>query len=169
MLATVALIASAQVASAAESAIPPRFAGEEAVELVVQRFRLYADSCSASAPGLKAEFDAAMTSLTARIRSIAAEIMSSKAFESLARQQVPSGLTAAVAKDFERTKREFGSRDATIVCPRTLQNLRDMSDDSLRMGLVQSLSAVQNALQMFNDGRIREEPSNKSLERTRDR
>lgn len=143
----IALTASAS--SAAEAVWPKNSAGDLSIFVTLQRFRIYADRCSAEVPQLKPRFESLMESLDSRIHGIANDLLASDVFKGMKDKPVPAEIIDALKDNFDDAKHNFERQDAASICPKTLQNLGEMDDESLKSGLTEILAAVQNMIRMM--------------------
>jgi hypothetical protein len=141
-----AIVLTIPVVSAAEAVWPKDSASDLSIFVTLQKFRVYADHCSARLPQLKPEFERVMEDLNSRIRGIAKSLLASGAFMGMQDKPVPPEIIAAFRDSFDDTKHNFERRDAASICPKTLQDLRGMNDESLKSGLTEVLTAVQKMM-----------------------
>jgi hypothetical protein len=151
-LATI-LITSA--APAAEVVWPTNSAGDFSIAVALQRFRIYADHCSAQVPPLKPKFESLMEALNSRIQGISKDLLASDAFKGMKDKLVPAEIVFAFKDSFDDARHNFERQDAASACPKTLQNLAATDDDSLKSGLREILVAVQNMIQKSGNERAR--------------
>jgi hypothetical protein len=141
-----AIVLTITVASAGEAAWPKNSASELSIFLTLQRFQIYADHCSANVPLLKPEFDSVMENLNSHIQGISKGLLASDVFKGMKDKPVPAEIIFALKDSVDDSKHDFERLDAASACPRKLQNLGEMSDDSLKSALRETLAAVQNMI-----------------------
>ena len=138
-----AIILSASVASAAETAWPKNSASGLSIFVTLLRYRIYADHCSANVPQLKPRFESLIENLSNRIQEISKDLLASSEFEDMKDKPVPTEIVDAFKDSFDDTRHNFERRDAASICPKTLQNLGEVDNESLKSGLTETLTAVQ--------------------------
>jgi hypothetical protein len=138
-----AIILTTSVSSAAAAEWPKSSASDLSVFLTVQRFRIYADHCSAEIPPLKPKFDILMENMNSHVQGISKVLLASEEFNGMKDKPVPSRIIDAFKDSFDDLKHNFERRDAAAVCPDTLQNLGQLDDESLKSGLRQILTGIQ--------------------------
>jgi hypothetical protein len=139
-----AVLLGTSVASAAEPVWPRNSASDFSIFVTLLRFRIYADHCSAEVPRLKPEFEGLMKDLNTHVQDISKGLLASDEFKGMNDTPVPTEIVDAFKDSFHDTKHNFERRDAASICPETLQSLGEMDDESLKSGLTQVLTAVQN-------------------------
>jgi hypothetical protein len=85
-----------------------------------------------------------MEELSSRIQGISKGLLSSDAFNGMNDKQVPAEISFALKDSLDDAKHNFERQDADSICPKTLQSLGEMGDDSLKADLMQTLVAIQN-------------------------
>jgi hypothetical protein len=146
LLIVLAISLTMPVAAAAEAVWPKDSAGDLSIFVTMQRFRIYADHCSARLPQLKPEFKSLMEDLHSRAQRIAKGLLASGPFMGMRDKPVPPEIIAAFKDSFEDMQHNFERRDAASICPKTLQDLRGMDDSSLKSALTEVLTAVQKMI-----------------------
>jgi hypothetical protein len=142
-----ALVFIASVAPAADAVWPKNSASDLSTFVSMLRFRIYADHCSANVPQLKPKFENLMDNLNSRIQGISKILLASDVFKGMKDKQVPAVIADAIKDSFDDVKHNFERLDAVSICPKTLQNFGEMDDESLKSGLTEVLTAVQNMIQ----------------------
>ncbi|MEJ0099830.1 MAG: hypothetical protein WDO12_08855 [Pseudomonadota bacterium] len=145
----IAIALTASVAPAAEAVWPNNSASNLSVFAAVQRFRIYADHCSVEVPQLRPQFESLMERLNSRIQGISQGLLASDAFKGMKEKPVPAAIVAALQDSFDDVKHNFERLDAVSTCPKTLHDLGEMDDESLKSGLTEVLTAVRNMIQML--------------------
>jgi hypothetical protein len=139
-----ATVLAVPVASTSEAAWSQSSVGDLSIFVTLQRFRIYAVHCSAEVPQLKPKFDGLMEDLNSRIQGISKALLSSDVFNGVKDKPVPAEISFALKDSLDDAKHNFERQDADAICPKTLQNLGEMGDESLKADLMQTLVAVQN-------------------------
>jgi uncharacterized protein YfkK (UPF0435 family) len=111
------------------------------------RFRIYKDHCSARVPQLKPQFESLIENLNSRIQDISKGLLAADAFKGMKDKPVPAEILDALTDSFDDTRHNVERLDAASICPKTLQNFGEMDDESLKSGLTEALTAVQNMIQ----------------------
>ena len=135
------------VTPAAEAVWPKNSASDLSIFVTILRFRIYADHCSAKVPQLQPKFESLMEGLNGHIQGISKGLLASDAFKGMKDKPVPAEIIDALKDSFDDVRHNFERQDAASVCPMTLQNVGEMDDESLKSGLTQVLTAVQNMIQ----------------------
>ena len=144
--ASIAIAWIASVAFGAEAQWPDRSASDLSIFVTLQRFQIYADYCSVSVPGLKPEFDGIMERLSRHIQRISKDLLSSDRFREMKDKPVPADIVFSFKDLLDDARHNFERRDAESVCPKTLQDLGEMDDESLKADLAQIFASVQNMI-----------------------
>jgi hypothetical protein len=152
----VALASSASVVCAAEATWPKNSASDLSMFVTTQRFRIYADHCSAKVPQLKQKFDGLMQSLNSHIQGVSKDLLASDVFKDMKDKAVPAEIIFALKDSLDDAKHNFERRDADAVCLQTLQRLGEMDDESLRSDLTQTLTAVQTMIRNLEKESVRQ-------------
>jgi hypothetical protein len=95
---------------------------------------------------LKPAFDALIQRLASRIQDISKNIVDSDEFKDMPDEPVPAEIIHALKDSFDDLKHNFERRDAALICPKTLQDLGEVNDESLKSGLMDILTGVQNMI-----------------------
>jgi hypothetical protein len=140
----IAIASTSSVAPAAEAMWPRNSASDLSMFLSMLRFRIHADHCSAKVPPLRPQFESLMENLSSRIQGIAKGLLASDVFKGMGGKPVPDEIVDAFKDSFEDVKHNFERQDAASVCPKTLQSFVGMDDESLKSGLTDIFTAVQN-------------------------
>ncbi len=135
------------VAIAAEAVWPKESAGEVSRFVTMLRFRIYADHCSAEVPQLEPKFASLIEGLNSRMQGISKEVLASDEFKGMKETPVPAEIMDALKDSFHDMQHNFERLDAASTCPKTLQFLGDMDDESLKAGLTANFTAVLNMSQ----------------------
>ncbi|MBK7116142.1 MAG: hypothetical protein IPH71_09000 [Proteobacteria bacterium] len=152
---TIALVCSAPI-SFAENAAPPTMSASDLSTFVsTQRYRIYTDYCSAKVPELKSEFDRLLESLVDRNQEISRRLLASGPFDGLMGKVVPAEVVEAFRDTLHDTQHNFERRDASDICPKTLQSLKEVNDRTLTSNLSDILTAVQKMLWNLENGSAR--------------
>jgi len=159
-----AIVLIASVASAAEVVWPENSASDLSIFVTLLRFRIYADHCSAMVPELKPKFESLMENLSSHIQGISKGLLASDAFEDMKDKPVPAEIIDAFKDSFDDTKHNFERLDAASVCPKALQNLGAMDEESLQSDLTETLTAVQNMIRNLEKEGARQALPDKSLQ-----
>jgi hypothetical protein len=112
--------------------------------VTLQRYRIYTDHCSVKVPRLKPNFDGLMEDLRSRFQSIFKGLLSSDAFREMKDALVPAEIGFALKDSVEDARHNFERQDSDSICPKKLNDLGQVSDESLQADLTQTLAAVQN-------------------------
>jgi hypothetical protein len=142
----VAMILAAAV-PAAEVAWPRNSASDLSMVVALQSLQVRADHCAGGLPQLKGEFESAMENLHIHMQGISRGLLASDAFRDMEDKPVPAEIIRAFKDIFDDARHNAERQDASSVCPKTLKELREMDDESLRSALTQSLTAVRNMMQ----------------------
>jgi hypothetical protein len=146
-------IASSAVVPAAQHEWPKSSASELSVFATLQRFRIYADHCSAGIPRLKPDFDSLMENLGRRVGDMARDLLATAMFRDLVGKPVPEEVIFSLEDAFHDVGHNIQRQDAASICPKALQNLRDVKDETLKSELAASLAAVRNLIRnLENEG-----------------
>lgn len=151
-----AIAMAASVAPAAEAVWPKNSAGELSIFVTLLGYRIHADHCSAQVPQLKPGFESAMADLSSRLQGISNGLLASDLFRDMKDKPVPAEIIDAFKDSFDDTKHNFQRRDAAAICPTTLQDLGETDDESLKSGLTEVLTAVQNMMRNLEHERARQ-------------
>jgi hypothetical protein len=154
----IAIALTASTAPAAEAVWPKDSASELSIFVTSLRFRIYADHCSEKLPQSRPGFDALMERLNSRIQVISKSLLASAVFRDMKDKPVPAVIIDAFKDSFGDAKHNFERQDAASACPKTLQNLGEMDDESLKAGLTEVLTSVQNMIQKLEEQRARQQP-----------
>jgi len=152
---TLAVALTTSVTIAAEPQWPKNSASDVSVFVTMLRFRIYADHCSANVPELKPMFESLMENLNNRIHGVSKALLASDEFKGMKERPVPVELIDALKDSYHDLQHNFERLDAASVCPKTLQNLGEMDDESLRSGLTANLTAVLNMSQKLDKSNAR--------------
>jgi hypothetical protein len=152
----IAILSTVSVASAAESVWPKNSASDFSIFVTLLRFRIYADQCSAEVPQLKQKFDVLVGRLDSQVQGLSKSLLTSDVFKGMKDTPVPADIINAFTDSFEDLKHNFERRDAASICPKTLQDLGEMDDESLKSDLSQTLTAVQNMIQNLEKDNARQ-------------
>lgn len=150
-----AIVLGAPVASTSEAVWSKSSISDLSIFVTLQRFRIYADHCSIKIPQLKPRFDRVMEDLNSHIQGISKGLLSSDAFKAMKDKLVPAEIGFALKDSLDDAKHNFERQDADSICPKTLRNLGEMGDESLKADLMQTLVAVQNMTQNLEKGGAR--------------
>ena len=150
-----AIVLVTSVTSAAESVWPKNSASDLSTFLVLQRYRIYADHCSVQMPQLQPQFASLMDSLNSRIQDISKGLLASEVFRGMKDKPVPAEIVFALEDMLDDSKHNFERQEAASICPKTLQNLGEIDDESLKVRLSEILSSVQNMTQNLEKGSAR--------------
>jgi hypothetical protein len=123
--------------------------------MALLRYRIYADHCSAKVPQLKPQFESLVEDLSGRIQEISMRLLASDVFKGMKDKPVPDEIVDAFKDSFDDLTHNVERRDANSTCQKTLQNFRDIDDDSLKSGLTETLTAVQNMTRNLEKTRVR--------------
>lgn len=145
----IAMLLAASATPAAEAVWPKNSASELSIFAVLQRYRIYADHCSARIPRLKPEFEGLMDKLGSRIQGIATGLLASGAFKDMRDKPVPAHIVLALKDLLHDAEHNFERQDSGFICPKTLQDLGEISDESLKSDLSVTLTSVQNMTRNF--------------------
>jgi hypothetical protein len=152
VISALALVCCASLSFADEVVPPTMSAGNFSAFVSTQRYRIYTDYCSAKVPELKSEFERLFESLEDRIQDISRRLIVSGAFDGLKGKVVPAEVVDAFRDMLHDTQHNFERRDASYICPRTLQSLHDVDDMTLTSNLSDILTAVQKMLWNLENG-----------------
>jgi len=141
-----AVVLTIPVTSAAEAVWPKNSASDLSIFVTLMGFRIYADHCSSKVPQLKPEFESLMADLDDHIQGISKGLLASDVFKGMKDKPVPARIIDGFKDSFDDAKHNFERRDAASVCSKTLRDLGEMDDESLKSGLIDSLTAVQNMI-----------------------
>jgi hypothetical protein len=155
MLIALAALLTTAVAPAAEALWPKNSASDLSVFVTLLRFQIYADHCSANAPQLKPEFESLMQDLSSRIQGLSKGLLASDEFKGMQDKPVPAELLDAFKDSFHDSKHNFERRDPASICQKTLQNVGEMDDESLKSGLTGVFTAVQNMIRNLEKAGVR--------------
>jgi len=133
-------------ASAAEAQWPQDSASDFSIFVTLQRFRTYADHCSAEIPALKPRFDSLIENLRSHVQGISKDLLASERFGGMREQAVPGAIAFAFKDSLDDARHNFQRQDATTICPKTLENLGVVNDDALKSDLTETLAAVQTMI-----------------------
>jgi len=143
---SLALVLAVPVTHADERVWPSASAGELSVFVTLLRFQIYEEHCSSGVPKLKPEFEIRVQGLARRIQAISIGLLGSEEFRGIRDRPVPVEIVDAFKDSFHDTQHNFERRDAASICPETLQRLDVVSDESLKTGLTEVLTAVRNMM-----------------------
>lgn len=146
------LVLTAAFASAAEPVWPRDSASEFSIFVALLRFRIQADHCSAKVPQLKPGFESLVEDLNRRVQGISKGLLASGAFQGMKDTPVPADILDAFKDSFEDVRHNFERREAASICQKTLQDLREVDDNSLKSDLSGILTAVQNMIRKLEKG-----------------
>jgi len=88
-----------------------------------------------------------MEDLNSRIQGISKGLLASEEFMGMKDKPVPVEIIDALKDSFDDVKHNFERLDAAFICPKTLQNVSDMDNESLISGLTANLTGIQNMIQ----------------------
>lgn len=153
MLIALAILLNASITAADEVVWPEHSASELSAMVAFMKFRVHADHCSAELPQLKPEFESRMNDLDRRTQAFSNGLLATEEFRGMKDKPVPAGIIDAfkdIAHDLEHN---LERRDAASTCPKSLQDLGEMDDESLKSGLTGAFKAVQTMIRnMEEDG-----------------
>lgn len=161
-----AIILTAAAASAAEAVWPENSASDLSVFATLQRFRIYADHCSTNVPQLRPKFDSLMDRLDSHIQGISKGLLASDVFKGMKDKPVPAEIVFSFKDSFDDAKHNVERLDAASICPKTLQDLGETDDESLKSGLTEILTAVQSMIRNLEKESARQVSPNSTLQRT---
>ena len=142
-----AIVFTTSGTSGAEAVWPKNSASDLSTFLVLQRYRRYADHCSVQIPQLQHKFASLMDNLDSRIQVISKGLLASDVSKGMKDKPVPADIVFALKDMLDDAEHNFERQEAAITCPKALQNLGDMDDESLKVELSEILSSVQNMTQ----------------------
>jgi len=160
-----AIVWTTSVSIAAEAVWPKNSASDLSIFVALLKFRIYADHCSAKVPQLKSKFEELVESLNSHIQGISKGLLASDEFKDMKDKPVPAAIIDALKDGFDDTKHNFERRDAASICPKTLQNMGEMDDESLKSDLTEILTAIQNMIRKLEQASVRQAAPDKSLQR----
>jgi hypothetical protein len=131
-------------ASAVEPVWPTNSYSDLSIFVVLQRYQIYSDHCSVRLPGLKPQFETLMQNLTNRIQGISKSLLASDVLKGMKDKPVPAAIVFALKDTLHDAEHNVERKDAAVICPDTLRNLGEMDDASLKAGVLETLTAVQN-------------------------
>ena len=137
-------VLAAPVTLSSEAVWSERSISDLSLFVTLQRHRIYADHCSSKVPLLKPKFDNLMEALNSRIQVISEGLLSSEAFKDVKSKLVPAEIGFALKDSIDDARHNFERQDADSICPKVLQSLGQIGDESLKEELLQTLVAVQN-------------------------
>jgi hypothetical protein len=155
------------IASGAGAVWPERSVGDLSIFVTLQRFRMYADHCSAMVPQLKPKFEGLMDGLNNRIEEVSKGLLSSDAFRVMKDKPVPAEIGFAFQDSLEDARHNLERQDAASVCQKALRNLGDTNDETLKVALEQSLLAVQNMTRNLEKQSARQTSPDNRMQRSR--
>lgn len=156
VLASLALVVAASGASSAQEVWPKDSAGDLSIFVTLQRFQIYADHCSVKLPELKPKFDGLMERLNSHIQGISKSLLSSDMFGDMKSEPAPAEISFALKDSLDDAKHNLERKDADSICPKILQKLGQIDDDSLKSELMQTLVAVHSMTRNLENESIRE-------------
>ncbi len=127
--------------------MPKNSASDISIFVTMLRFRIYADHCSAKAPELKPKFETLIGNLNDRIQDISKGLLASDVFMGMKDKPVPVEIVDAFKDSFDDVRHNVERLGAASICPKTLRSFGEMDDESLKSGLTEALTAVQNMIQ----------------------
>lgn len=133
-------------AGAAERVWPENSVGEFSAFVATLRFRIYADHCSTNVPRLKAAFDDLAGSLERRVQRVSTDLLASEEFKAIKDKPVPAEIIHAFSDSFDDMKHNFERKDASVVCPKALQELGEVNEESLKSALTEILTAIRKMI-----------------------
>ncbi len=160
-----AIVLTTSLASAAEAVWPKNSASDLSIFATLQRFQIYADHCSAEVPQLKPKFESLMENLNSHIQGISKDLLASDGFKGMKDKPVPAEIINALKDNVDDAKHNFERQDAASICAKTLQDLGEMDDESLKSGLTEILAAVQNMIRMSEKQGVRQAPKHQQTTR----
>lgn len=125
---------------------PKNSASDLSIFVTILRFRIHADHCSAEVPQLKPKFESLVENLASRTQYISKGLLASELFKGMKHKPVPAEIIDAFRDSFDDVKHNVERLDAAAICPKTLQDFGKVDDESLREGLTDALTAVQNMI-----------------------
>jgi hypothetical protein len=140
------IVLATSVVSAADAVWPKNSASDLSIFVTLQRYRIYAEHCSARIPQLRPKFESLMESLDSHIQGVSKDLLASDVFKGMKDKPVPAEIVFALKDTLDDTEHNFERHDAAIICPETLQKLGEMNDESLKAGLSEIFTAVQNMI-----------------------
>jgi hypothetical protein len=143
-LIALSIVLTISAAPAAEAMWPKNSGSDLSIFVTSQRYRIYADHCSARIPQLKPQFESLMENLNNRIQGISKGLLASDLFKGMKDMPVPAAIVFALKDTLHDAEYNVERQDAAFICPKTLQNLSEMDDESLKSELTDTLTAVQN-------------------------
>jgi hypothetical protein len=132
------------VASAGEAMWPKNSVSDLSIFVTLQRYRIYADHCSARIPELKPQFESLMENLNSRIQVVSRGLLASDVFKEMKDRPVPDAIVFALKDTLHDMEHNVERQNAASICPKAIQNLGEMDDEALKSGLSETLTAVQN-------------------------
>lgn len=144
------------VAPAAEAVWPKNSASEFSIYVTLLRFRIYADHCSAELPQLKPKFETLVEHMTSRVQGISQSLLASEVFKGMKGTPVPDEIVDGFKDGLDDIKHNFERRDAASICPKTLQSLGEMDDESLKSDLSGILKSAQNMIRNIEKATARQ-------------
>jgi hypothetical protein len=147
LIIALAMALTTSAATAAEEVWPKNSASDVSIFVTILRFQIYADHCAAKVPQLKPKFESLMEDLNSRIQGISKGLLASEEFMGMKDKQVPVEIIDALKDSFDDVKHNFERLDAASICPKTLQNFRDMDNEALISGVTANFTGVQNMIQ----------------------
>lgn len=147
-----AIAVAAQVTSAAEAIRSTHSLGDLSMFVTLERFRIEAEHCSARVPQLKPRFDSLMDGLSRRIQGISTSLLSSDAFKDIKDKRAPAEIEIAFKDSIDDSRHNFERQDAESICPKSLQRLGEMDDDTLKADLWRTLMALKTMTRHLEKG-----------------
>jgi hypothetical protein len=138
-------LASCQVLAADNPPKPPS-AAEVALSMISERPRAYQNVCVAKDPSMRPGFEAAIMDLRTRIETLAKPLLASAQFSSLNQTLVPRELIDSVKEQNAALEKQLGGADAAHDCPKFLANIARIDGETLKGGIQQVLSGMQQML-----------------------
>jgi hypothetical protein len=85
-----------------------------------------------------------MENLNNRIQGISKGLLASDVFKGMKNKPVPDEIVFALKDTLHDAEHNIERQDAAFTCPKALQNLAEIDDETLKSGLSDTLTAVQN-------------------------
>jgi hypothetical protein len=87
-----------------------------------------------------------MENLNIHIQDISKGLLSSSVFKGVKDKPVPAEISFAFEDSLDDAKHNFERQDVESSCPKALQKLGEVDDESLKADLTQTLMAVQSMI-----------------------
>jgi hypothetical protein len=161
-----AIVLTASVVPAAEAGWPKNSASDLSIFVTTMRFQIHADHCSATVPQLEPRFKSLMENLSSHIQELAKDVLADDAFRGMSDQTVPTEIIDAFEDSFDDVRHNVERLDTVSSCPKTLQTFGEIDDESLKSGLIQALTAVQNMIQKLEKQNARQASPGNPMQRS---